>query len=84
MDNCTDGCVNTEGSYYCTCNDGYELTGDNRTCVGELMVYTTCFTYSVYTATISIKHHKSKQCFYLSQEVPKRYHLIFTYLLVLR
>ena len=35
MDNCTDGCVNTEGSYYCTCPGGYELTGNNRTCVGE-------------------------------------------------
>ena len=34
-DNCTHVCVNTEGSYYCTCPSGYELKSDNNTCVGE-------------------------------------------------
>ena len=34
---CSHGCANTEGSYYCTCADGYELSGDNKTCVGELI-----------------------------------------------
>ena len=34
-ENCTDGCVNTEGSYYCTCPGGYGLKSDNNTCVGE-------------------------------------------------
>ena len=32
---CSDGCNNTEGSYYCTCSSGYELSGDNVTCIGE-------------------------------------------------
>ena len=35
-DNCTGECVNTEGSYLCTCSAGYELRDDNNTCVGEL------------------------------------------------
>ena len=42
-DNCTDGCVNTEGSYYCTCSEGYELMDGNNTCVGELTLsYSSC------------------------------------------
>ena len=32
---CSDGCNNTKGSYYCTCSSGYELSGDNVTCIGE-------------------------------------------------
>ena len=35
IDNCTHGCIDTEGSYYCTCPNGYELRKDNTTCVGE-------------------------------------------------
>ena len=35
IDGCSHGCVNTEGSYYCTCPTGYELSNDNRACAGE-------------------------------------------------
>ena len=35
---CSDGCNNTKGSYYCTCSSGYELSGDNVTCIGESKV----------------------------------------------
>ena len=34
--NCTHNCTNTEGSYYCTCEDGYELENDGHTCKGNL------------------------------------------------
>ena len=29
-------CVNTDGSFYCTCNDGYD--GDGRTCEGKILI----------------------------------------------
>ena len=35
---CTDVCTNIVGSYYCTCQTGYELTNDNHTCTGQLII----------------------------------------------
>ena len=32
---CTQTCDNTDGSYQCSCWDGYELTSDGYTCIGE-------------------------------------------------
>ena len=32
---CDHNCINTNGSYYCTCMDGYELESDNHTCTGN-------------------------------------------------
>ena len=31
---CDHICTNTDGSYYCTCQDGYDLMMDNSSCVG--------------------------------------------------
>ena len=31
---CDHTCVNTDGSYYCECYDGYVLTDDNFNCTG--------------------------------------------------
>ena len=33
-DDCDDDCINTVGSYYCVCDDGYVLDSDDRTCNG--------------------------------------------------
>lgn len=33
--NCTHVCINTNGSYICSCNSGYVLGSDNNTCYGE-------------------------------------------------
>ena len=35
---CTDVCTNIVGSYYCTCQTGYELTNDNHTCTGQFII----------------------------------------------
>ena len=32
---CMHICNNTEGSYECLCEDGYELTEDGRNCTGK-------------------------------------------------
>ena len=34
-DQCSQLCVNTEGSYICQCHDGYRLSADGRSCEGE-------------------------------------------------
>ena len=31
---CHQICTNTEGSYYCSCDNGFVLAADNRTCTG--------------------------------------------------
>lgn len=36
---CNQICSNTEGSYVCTCNNGYSLDSDGYTCSGKLFVY---------------------------------------------
>jgi len=33
---CEHTCYNTEGSYTCSCNDGYILGTDNHMCVGKM------------------------------------------------
>ena len=35
---CAHGCVNTDGSYNCTCRTGYELSGDQTNCQSRYMV----------------------------------------------
>ena len=32
---CSDNCINTPGSFTCTCMDGFELVSDNLTCAGD-------------------------------------------------
>ena len=35
---CGQICSNTEGSFECSCNNGYELDDDQRTCIGKLTI----------------------------------------------
>lgn len=34
---CEQMCVNTVGSYFCMCRDGYFLYQDERTCLGKML-----------------------------------------------
>lgn len=36
---CSQICINTLGSNMCSCNPGYRLAADNRTCNGEYIIY---------------------------------------------
>ena len=31
---CSQMCINTEGGFYCFCEEGYQLLSDNKTCEG--------------------------------------------------
>ncbi|KAK6042873.1 calcium binding EGF domain protein, partial [Cooperia oncophora] len=35
---CMGTCINTNGSYLCTCPPGYKIQPDGRTCVGGVFV----------------------------------------------
>ena len=43
---CDHNCTNTNGSYICSCDPGYELQSDNRTCEGiAMIIHNTCAVY---------------------------------------
>ena len=39
---CHQICTNTNGSYECSCNPGFMLMNDNRTCTGVCMYVCAC------------------------------------------
>ncbi len=47
---CQHNCVNTWGSYQCTCRQGYKLQADGKTCLGKSrmvktqLIFVVCFT----------------------------------------
>ena len=43
---CQQECVNTEGNYKCSCNQGFNLNIDNRSCDGKCINYKTCHVWS--------------------------------------
>jgi len=49
---CTQTCYNTDGSYQCTCDKGYELTDDDHTCAGKIIVSLMPMTFIWYAVCI--------------------------------
>lgn len=48
-------CTNTEGSFTCACNEGYD--GDGKLCIGELQVHESCL-------ILSLSHSYFKDVYY--------------------
>ena len=42
LHDCQQICVNTLGSYNCSCNDGFILQNDTQSCVGKKTVFSLC------------------------------------------
>ena len=36
VNNCEQECINKEGSYECSCREGFQLAGDGQQCIGKL------------------------------------------------
>ena len=65
--NCSQGCVNTIGSYYCTCNAGYKMQASGKNCTGnhtklayqaaltEIVSRNDCLYKSTLSISISVK-----------------------------
>ena len=52
--NCAHHCTNTDGSYYCTCNAGYQLSTDKHSCVG--MYVSASLTLGILYHTLSVQY----------------------------
>ena len=53
---CQHRCSNTNGSYLCSCNDGYALAGDHRTCLGEDRSIPTFLWKQYFSINLSLIH----------------------------
>ena len=50
---CSQICTNTNGSFTCECNDGYQLDSDGTTCNGMNREHLNCCIYIIYTYEFS-------------------------------
>ena len=60
-DNCSQTCINTNGSFTCGCNSGYVLDSDGITCNGLYWNYTLhiCYVYESPLVLINIQSYAS-------------------------
>lgn len=45
--NCEQLCINTEGSFHCSCISGHSLSSDGRTCSGRIIQNEKDFNYAI-------------------------------------
>ena len=58
---CSQGCVDTVGSFYCTCGAGYELVSDQRTCAGILLCACTCVCVCVHACVCVCEGRRERE-----------------------
>ena len=59
MSNCSQVCINTDGSFTCGCNDGYLLDTDGTSCNGMYREHIDCYNlqkYKLYNNLESLKY----------------------------
>ena len=48
LDDCSQTCTNTDGGFTCSCESGYQLLSDNKTCEGKMLnLYHVIATYQI-------------------------------------
>ena len=54
---CDHICTNTNGSYYCTCQNGYDLMKDNSSCAGmnEMVIIAKTDSIEYYQTLMSVR-----------------------------
>ena len=75
--NCSIGCENTNGSYACSCVEGYQLNEDGRTCTG---LYFHIYIFLDFIDYISAKESCMRMYFYFLMGLffgdQERFHLL--------
>ena len=57
---CNQMCNNSDGGYFCTCNDGYQIDSDNRTCKGITVInYLWQGIVSILLQDFGLRRHKN-------------------------
>ena len=49
---CSNGCINNVGSYICTCPKGFKLKLDEKTCEGNINMFSPLFTVFSHNSTL--------------------------------
>ena len=62
IDDCDQICTNTNGSFQCSCNSGYNLSSDERSCLEERTEVTTRINQGRLKTVSSLDTIDSQQC----------------------
>ena len=73
--NCQHDCVNTWGSYYCTCRQGYRLEADGKTCRGKYTDHGLLHYPSISTDSLSYaEQSKTNKTWFHGQSLLHKHH----------
>ena len=54
---CNQNCTNTNGSYFCSCYVGYQISSNYRTCVGKRTYHCSIYIYIIICYWWTTSHH---------------------------